>query len=333
MRVLAVDHTGGVDVFRERYRVLSTDPDIDLTVFVPETWVEGGRVVRAGRDASGYRILTGKAGFRGYENRGFFYTGVRRALRAARPDVLQLMEEPYSLMALQVALLSKRMCPATRIVFYTFDNLNTGFRYPCRPSWFYGGVQRIVQRVSDCGLVSSGEARRVLESRGFTRPIRHVPFGVDPERFCRREVEKTGSERGIREFVIGFAGRLIPAKGIRVLLEALSFLRMDWSLLVVGGGPEAGAVRARARAEGWENRLVIDDNVTHGEVPDEPHGRPGAPLAYDSHVEGAVRPGADRGDGVRGSRRRVRFGGYSGGDRRCRRRRAGGRCGGARRGP
>ncbi len=268
MRVLIIDHTGGIETFRERYRILATYPDVELTVLAPETWIENQRLVRAGTESHGYRILTGRAGFRGYENRGFFYTGLTAAIRKARPDVLHLIEEPFSLIALQSALLCKSICPKAKIIFYSFDNLHMGFRYPYRPSWGYGLIQRAVHRLSDCGAVSCRDAREILLSRGFTKPIRYLPFGIDPDLFSKRDASSRRAALGLRSFVIGFAGRLIPAKGVDILLEALARLRTDWSFLVVGGGPEAASIEDFARSRGWENRLRIERNVSHADVPD-----------------------------------------------------------------
>ncbi|MFH1277262.1 MAG: glycosyltransferase family 4 protein [Candidatus Eisenbacteria bacterium] len=268
VRVLIVDHVGGIETNRQKYAILGSDPDVDLTLFVPETWIENQRTVRAERDAENCRVLTGRAGFRGYENRGFFYTGLAGAIARTKPDVLHLNEEPFSLFALQSVLLARLIRPDVKILFYTFDNLRAGFRYPYRPSWFYGLVQRIVQGSSDLGTAGCADAMGILRSRGFRKPARFVPLGVDTSRFRKKDVSKGRAELGLGPFVIGFVGRLVPVKGVHVLLEALPRVEADWSCLVIGDGEQRGSVEDFVRTRGYADRLRIEPGVPHGSVAD-----------------------------------------------------------------
>jgi L-malate glycosyltransferase len=268
MRVLAVEHTGGIDLFRGKWEWLCRHPDVDLTVLAPETWIENSRLVRTDPSVEGYRILTGRVAWRGLENRGFFYTGLARAFRQARPDVLHLVEEQFSLFALQSVALQRVLAPAAKVLFYTADNLHHGFRYPYRPSWAYGLIDRTVQRLSDCAVACSSGARDVLLARGFTRPIRFVPLGLDPLLFRKRAAAELRERLDLRGFVVGFVGRLLPMKGIHVLAEALEDASLDWTWVVLGNGPEKEPLLARARARGWERRLKILEAVPHGGVQD-----------------------------------------------------------------
>jgi len=267
--VLVVDHVAGVEAFRRKYEILAAAPDLEITVLVPERWIEYGREVRAPRDVEGYRVRTGRVVWPGLENRGFFVSGVAEALLAVRPHVLHLQEEPFSLIALQCALLCRVLCPSAQIVFYTFDNLNEGFRYPYRPSMFYGVVQRVVHRLSRVGAASCLDAGRILRSRGFEGPIRYVPLGVDPGRY-RPPGEERGAERarrGLDGFVVGYVGRLLAMKGIDTLVDAMPAVPGDWTLLVLGAGPERERVEARARQRGIADRVRIVPGVPHEEVP------------------------------------------------------------------
>jgi len=268
MRVLAVEHTGGIDLFRGKWEWLCRHPDVDLTVLAPETWIENSRLVRTDPAVEGYRILTGRVAWRGFENRGFFYAGLARAIRETRPDVLHLVEEQFSLFALQSVALQRVLAPVAKVLFYTADNLHRGFHYPYRPSWVYGLIERTVQRLSDCAVTCSSDARDVLLSRGFTKPIRFVPLGLDPLHFRKREAAELRERLDLRGFIVGFVGRLRPMKGIHVLAEALEDASLDWSWLVVGNGPEKESLLTWARARGWERRLKIVEAVPHGQVPD-----------------------------------------------------------------
>jgi glycosyltransferase involved in cell wall biosynthesis len=78
-----------------------------------------------------------------------------------------------------------------------------------------------------------------------------VPNGVDTAKFFPVEDK-------YRDNLILFVGSLIPIKGVRYLLEAMpEVLRSfpEYRLVIVGDGPEAGALKRRA------NELGISNNV------------------------------------------------------------------------
>ncbi|MFI9392166.1 glycosyltransferase [Streptomyces bauhiniae] len=96
------------------------------------------------------------------------------------------------------------------------------------------------------------------------------PFRFDPERRVR-----VRAQLGIPEgaFVIGGIGRLAPGKRFGILIEALAQLPSDCRLLLVGGGPEEGALRRTAAAAGDSDRVLFT-----GEVPGLPDGSSGPDL-------------------------------------------------------
>ncbi|MGQ0723480.1 MAG: glycosyltransferase family 4 protein [Candidatus Eiseniibacteriota bacterium] len=267
LRVLVVDHVAGVEPFRRKYEILAADPSLELTVFAPDRWIENRREVRAPASVEGYRILSGKVVWPGRENRAFFVGGLAAAVGRTRPHVLHLMEEPFSLIALQAAALCRTLHPRAKVVFYTFDNLYEGFRYSYRPSWAYGLFQRTVHRLSSAGVAACGDAGRILLSRRFEKPIRYVPLGVDVERYAAAPDPARRDALGLRGFVIGYVGRFLPIKGLSVLGDALSLLPGEWTLLAVGSGPEQEVLESKARQGGWSERLRIAGGVAHADVP------------------------------------------------------------------
>ncbi|MFF9360769.1 glycosyltransferase [Streptomyces griseoluteus] len=96
------------------------------------------------------------------------------------------------------------------------------------------------------------------------------PFRFDPERRAR-----VRARLGIPgdAFVIGGIGRLAAGKRFDIAIEALAHLPADCHLLLVGGGPEEGALRHTAAAAG-----VLDRVLFTGEVPGLPDGSTGPDL-------------------------------------------------------
>ena len=78
--------------------------------------------------------------------------------------------------------------------------------------------------------------RRVLREKGYGGPVSVIPqFGVDPQLFSPAPVRATGQRPNL---VIGYAGRLVPEKGVDLLLRACAGLRgVAWSLRLLGDGP------------------------------------------------------------------------------------------------
>lgn len=268
MRVLAIDHVGGIATFRPRYDHLARRPGLDLTLLVPETWIENGRLVRGDAPAAaGYRVMTGRVAWRGYENRGFFVTGLTDALRSTRPDVLHLMEEPFSFFTAQTLALVRALRLEPEIFFYSFANVFRGFRYRYRPGWVYGAIERSCYRAVQAGVAACSDTRELLLSRGFEGPIRFIPPGVDEERFHPVRPGDPARPGEWRGFTVGYVGRLLHWKGLPVLAAAMERLDGDWTLVVIGSGPEEETLRRMAAAGGWSDRLIHRSAISHGDVP------------------------------------------------------------------
>jgi len=185
VRVLIVDHTAGITPFRRKFAALAARPGIGLTVLAPDRWVENYREVRAKPVLeNGYRLLTGSVVWPGYENRGFFVSGIAPALRASRPDLIHLWEEPFSLIALEALFLRRRLAPRAIAVFSTSDNLSFGFRYPYRGSWLYARIERMAHQDCAAALAINQRVVENLRSKGFSKPIEILPHGVTLEAYA-----------------------------------------------------------------------------------------------------------------------------------------------------
>lgn len=164
------------------------------------------------------------------------YVGpLARRLRGA--DVLYVEEEPYSVPAAQWAYAAFRA--KVPFAFYTLQNIVK--RYPW-DRWVFGRA---------AGAVAlSREVEETLRARGYRGRVDRVPLAIDTDFFA-------ASPRPGRK-VVGFAGRLVPEKGLDVLVAAMRELP-DARLLVVGSGPLAGRLR-EAGAE-------VRENVGHADMP------------------------------------------------------------------
>jgi len=278
IRVLAVDHTAGVRPFRKKFEAIATQPGIELTVLAPERWIENYREIRADDEAgSGYGFRLGRVGWPGYENRAFFYRGLGRAIRDARPDILHLWEEPFSAIALQALILASIWAPRAAPIFFSSDNLSRGFRYSYRPSAFYAAVERYAHRRCVAGTAVSQEVVDVLRSKGFTKPVEVIPHGIDLVDYPkdstgnwgrRASREEVLARFGLEAPIVGFTGRLLRQKGVELVLRAIAGMGATRpSLVIMGDGPEREALEREARDLGIEDRTLFLRAVPHGEMP------------------------------------------------------------------
>jgi glycosyltransferase involved in cell wall biosynthesis len=174
-----------------------------------------------------------------------FYPCLGRRLRAFAPDVVHVDEEPYNFATFHALWLAKRA--GSRALWFTWQNLNRRYPFPFRL------IERYNLRHADCAIAGSSGAAVVWRDKGYAGPLAVIPqFGVDLGIFAPRADEY----RAARNFVIGYAGRLVPEKGVDSLLEAVAGMGGDWQLIVMGAGSE------RERLEGLAHRRGIADRVS-----------------------------------------------------------------------
>jgi glycosyltransferase involved in cell wall biosynthesis len=194
----------------------------------------------------------------------FFWYGreLREALRE-RWDLVHAWEEPYVHAGYQVA---RAVAPGTPLVVFTNQNLDK--RYP----WPFSSFEtRVMERAQ--GWIASGQLiAKVLGKRpGYaSRPLTIIPFGVDGEVF-RPDPERGKAVRARLGWtdsppVVGYLGRFVPEKGVRVLTEALDRVTSPWRALFVGGGPLEHELREWGARHGDRVRVVT--GVGHEGVPD-----------------------------------------------------------------
>jgi glycosyltransferase involved in cell wall biosynthesis len=260
VKVLIVSKILVVAAYRHKLDEIAARPEVErLVVVTPPVWHEpGGRALALEPSAGphAYELRIEPIRFNGSYHL-FYWPGLGRVLRDVRPDLVHLDEEPYNLATAHGSWLSERA--GARSIFFTWQNQVR--RYPPPFSWF----ERSVFRRSAFAIAGSGEALRVLRTKGYAGPASVIPqFGVDPDLFTPRPQPLPADDAPI----IGFISRLVEEKGIFVLLAALATLPGRWRLHILGTGPVEAKARRRAAELGLAERITWERGVPSRLIPE-----------------------------------------------------------------
>jgi glycosyltransferase involved in cell wall biosynthesis len=279
VRVVMVSKALVVGAYQRKLEELAQQPDVALTVVVPAAWREGGNLARLERThTQGYELLVAPLAFNGQFHLHFYPT-LGRLLRQLRPDILHMDEEPYNL-ATWLAVKQGQAVGARCLFFtwqnlqrrypWPFSGFERSVHAAAahaiagnptaaevlRAKGYRGPVTVIPQFGVDPSIFSprqinphtptSHQSPSEIET-GYPE----LAEGCDPPQLsatltgtalaglCRGKCRQAQDGRK-SSFVIGYAGRLVPEKGVDVLLAACAVLppALDWTLHLLGDGPD-----------------------------------------------------------------------------------------------
>lgn len=226
---------------------------VEVVAVVPGEWKEGARQHFEPSDDTSYRVINTPLRFNGHFHL-HYYPELPAILRAERPDLLHIDEEPYNLATfLGVRSASRQGIPS---VFFTWQNIVRRYPPPFRQ------LESYVYRRAASALAGSAEAGEVLRRKGFAGTVTVVPqFGVDPAVFAPGPPPSG-------PFTVGFFNRLVPAKGPLVALDAFESLPPDAHLLIVGDGPLREQIEREIAVRGLRERVYLRARVPSARMPD-----------------------------------------------------------------
>lgn len=235
MRVVRIYHAGRDQAHRARERALVAQ-GVELRLVVPTTWPGPS----GGLESEPFDVVQLEVERAGDVNRHRYSdaNALCRVVSECQPDVVDVHEEPVSVVARQVL----DAVGTTPVVMYTAQNLDKRWPPP-----FAGMERRALSRVA-AFYPCSRQAASVLRGKGYRGHVRVLPLGLDPVVHHPGE-QDLGSDP---EIVLGLVGRLVPEKGLRDAVDVLAAVRggRPARLLVIGEGPDQAAGRARAEQRG-----------------------------------------------------------------------------------
>lgn len=256
MKILMVSKALVVGVYQKKLEELAKLPGVELRVLVPPYWHEQRVGVQRleRRYTEGYELVEVPMIFNGHHH-VHVYRHLWRQIRDFRPDILHMDEEPYNLATLQGAVLGRLV--GARVVFFAWQNLYRRYPLPFRV------IERLNYRLAAAGIVGNEDAGGVLRRKGYRGPLVTIPqFGVDPSIYHPPATKPDGPP------VIGYAGRLVPEKGVDLLLDAFARLETRARLEIVGSGSERINLEMRAGQLGVRDRVVFRGALAPAAMPE-----------------------------------------------------------------
>jgi len=186
-------------------------------------------------------------------------------LRGIAPDAVFVHHEPYALATFQLYA-ANAISVRAPIGCFTWQNLHKRYPPPFRQ------LEQWVYRTSAFAFAGSESATDVLRAKGYQGPVGRLPGTVDPERFRpQRTRARWCAQYGVDPdaLLVGYAGRLIEAKGLFTLLEALTLMDEPVPEMVfIGEGTAKAELTARAQTLGLTDRIRWIPYVPHPEMPE-----------------------------------------------------------------
>ncbi|HEV3329863.1 MAG TPA: glycosyltransferase [Bryobacteraceae bacterium] len=267
IRLLAIGHSYVLAVNRATIREVARDPSFDITVAAPSFYHGDLRPIHCEPEPHGSPLRLVPIPARWTSRVHVFHYAQKPLRDLARRHSFQgvfAWEEPYIFSGYQLAQLAQHS--GARFSFYTCQNLDKKYPPP------FGYLERICLSATDRWVAAGQSVFDVQVHRGYV-PERGsvIALAVDTTLFRPADEERRQQVRrtlGLTKPVIGYMGRLVEAKGLRVLMQALEALdpAIPWSLLLLGSGEWKGEIEQWAERFGWADRVKIL-LARHDEVP------------------------------------------------------------------
>lgn len=262
MKILLSWHSLVVASYQKFIEELAKYKDLDLTILIPKAWTEGGRFVKAEKTSDpNYKIITGNI-FNQDEINVFFYWGAPSYLLRTKPDIIHLIEEPWSSCAGHFLFFKNLFKLKSKLIFNTFQNMN--LEYPKS----FAKIEKKVFQQSDHAIAFSQEIKGVLLARNYPHPISIIPLGVDPLRYSKIDMSKKKQTLKLDTFTIGYIGRLAEEKGLQTLFESVKNLGRPFKLLIVGDGPYKNRLKELAADYHLQDHILWLPPVSNDQVPE-----------------------------------------------------------------
>jgi len=264
MKVLLISNTYMIKVNQKKLDELASISGVELQVVVSKSWKEAihKNIVVDPPINPNYSFHSFPSFFNGYPGKSIYRT-LDLTMRKFKPDIIHTESGTRGFTTFQSVTYRRIFAPKSKFIAFTWANLEA----PIIPPLQY--FERINLSQTDHVICGNVGAKELLISKGYSRPISVIPqLGIDTDFFIPSNGNRLRGELNISPdtFVIGFAGRMSPEKGLLFLIEAAAYLTGDWALILIGRGPDRDIAFRRAQTLGIAEHIRWIDVVPHLEL-------------------------------------------------------------------
>jgi len=272
MKVVIISHTYIAPINRDKWKIFATmHPDVSLWVIFPRHWpttlFSHEAVVSDFEQLPNCQFIALDAQKEGNEVLyGYSFSLLYRLMKKIRPDLIHVEQGEAAFSYFQAIICNKLLRLHAKNIFFTWINWHPEQTLKYRLLW--KPIERFNRNHSAGAIVGSERAKEILEEKKFKKPIVVLPqLGVNTSVFK----PALRVERALfrKKFHIGFIGRLVPEKGIFLLLDAfikLSHQFPDWSLVFVGDGPSLDQLQIHVVEHNLARQVLFHPPVEHHDV-------------------------------------------------------------------
>jgi glycosyltransferase involved in cell wall biosynthesis len=274
--ILAVGHAPLLQINRRVYRALSLFGwKVELAIPAHLPWSKDTIVEPAHPDDP----LIHRLQPRGGHIRFWWFKGLGAILDSKRPRIVYLENAPESVMAWRIG----SWCRRNRAILVANTNENdiasisdvlgqrprAALRSIRSQLWGRMARSRVDHVVAICE-----DGRKSMQAIGFADAVSVIPLGFDTNLFFPDAARRSSTRAalGLREPVVGYFGRLTPAKGVLLLIAALARLKdKSWQFLIDDFERDArgsGSWLNRAIAEAGISDRVVTFSASHEGIAD-----------------------------------------------------------------
>ncbi len=263
MRVLFVSHTYVVGVNQGKLNAIAQTGNVEVGLLTPSNWKspEWKRLMPVEQPFPNIKIYQAPVLFPG-RGGAHFYSPWRiwQVLQDFQPDIIQVEEEVFSLCAFELAIWAR--LGDLPLVVFGWENMERQLPLSRQK------ICQFVLNTASAIIPGNEDGAKVMRQWGYSGLLEVMPqMGVDTHLFAPTLVDRTTGE-----FNIGFLGRLVPAKGIDVLLAAVRQLRdkrVRCCVSICGSGQSESDLRQEAESLGIQDCVVWRGAVRHEQAPQE----------------------------------------------------------------
>jgi glycosyltransferase involved in cell wall biosynthesis len=262
MKMVVVSHACITPRNQEFFQRVCDVSGWSLTIILPSRWANVfANEYAVARSASfAGRLLPTKVFLKGNIPLHFYHFRLFKALRDENPDIIYVHNESYAISTFQAvfynAVFGRRV-----IGFSAFQNINKRYVWPIRV------VEKFTLSHADFCFAGSDSAARTIREKGFKSHVAVLPLGVGENHISGALPGYDMDDAAGKAAVIGYVGRLVPEKGVAVLLRSLAILQQTaWECHIIGDGPEKDHLKYLSLELGISKKVKFFGYIGHGEI-------------------------------------------------------------------